>query len=479
VAATFVESSILINACRHARFLLWWRRVPRPHLLLEGSRLLNAPFLKPGIYVYTMLLLLILSVGVQDLNLFAMVAVALVSFFRPLWAMALLPCALLWSPRLNILFLGDEFLFLRLDHALVLGAACHLFMNDAPHQNPQQDRHEFKLFGMISVPMSRCRPLNHPVHAPWLFLLILLCVSTLAGFLQHTLASPEASLMYILHWIYFLLLFTVAFSLGRHLKVVGIYAWVIPILAAACYGLLEIRFPFYERPHVVYRSFERILFEGQANHFGILFSMSAVLGVSLVREHRFRVLGVSLALLSTCALSTTGSRTGWIAWIVAMAVLAMLWWPVLRYTFPLLALTGMLLLPQGLWQGFTAPGSSMFDRLIAWKSALSTVPAYPLLGLGTGARHRSFYDNQYIMTLAENGLPAVLLLLFILAILARSLHQARSTPGISRALCSGTLAALAGVAVSGLTTVSLIVTVVAGPLLWICGVALSQAEDDA
>jgi O-antigen ligase len=111
----------------------------------------------------------------------------------------------------------------------------------------------------------------------------------------------------------------------------------------------------------------------------------------------------------------------------------------------------------------------MYDRLVAWKSALSTVPDFPLIGLGAGARHRSYYDNQYVMTLAESGLLGLGALLILLLGLAATLAQARRA--WASPLGTGALAALAAVATHSMATGSLIVTMVGGPLFWVCGVA--------
>ena len=123
-----------------------------------------------------------------------------------------------------------------------------------------------------------------------------------------------------------------------------------------------------------------------------------------------------------------------------------------------------------------APGSSMYDRLTAWKSALSTVDIYPVLGLGAGARHRSYYDNHYLMTLAESGIVGLALLLLLLLALAHALSHAYGRSQGGTWWCAGALAGLAALAVHGLATATFIVTLVAGPFFWYCGMAFVQAE---
>jgi len=128
-------------------------------------------------------------------------------------------------------------------------------------------------------------------------------------------------------------------------------------------------------------------------------------------------------------------------------------------------------------ESITLPGSSMHDRLVAWKSALSTVAAYPLLGLGGAARHRSFYDNHYVMALAETGMAGLLAWLYWLACMAKTLWHSMRGAEIRRwCLTAGTTAGWAALCVHALANISFVVTVVAGPALWWTGYVLSREE---
>ena len=364
------------------------------------------------------------------------------------WASSLL------TPRLGLLGMGNEVLFLRLDHALLAGVVWHLTVSK---------RHRFK---------------EHPIYVPMAIFLIALMVSAIVGALQGTVPMPTGALLYCAQWAHLMLIFVAAYSLGGQAGRAGIYGWGLGAVSISVYGLCEWVWPFFEPYNVVYRTYERVLFEGQANHYGGFHVLATVIGLALCRERRFRVFGIAMALLATGALYTTGSRTGWIAWTAALAVLMVLWFPRLRYvTLPglLVVLVGI---PDVWWYRASAPGSSMFDRLVAWKSALSTFPVHPLLGLGAGARHRSYYDSQYFMTLSESGLVGLVLLLLVIATLVRALRPKGADHGIGGCLCTGAVAALADACVHSFAAVSFVITVVAGPLFWWCGYALSQRRDE-
>ena len=118
----------------------------------------------------------------------------------------------------------------------------------------------------------------------------------------------------------------------------------------------------------------------------------------------------------------------------------------------------------------------MYDRLVAWKSALSTVEQYPLLGLGAGARHRSYYDNHYIMTLSEAGILGLACLVLLLIGLAHALAHHQPANERDAWWRVGALAGLAALAVHAMATATFVVTMAAGPFFWYCGVALGHAE---
>ena len=378
-----------------------------------------------------------------------------VAFAKPVWGLAALPAALVWTPRFGLLALSGETLYLRLDHGIAAGLILRLATSDTRPSNVYAIR-------------------DSALYAAFAFYLSASALSVLAGAFRHTLPSPAISLIYLAQPVYLVLIFVAAYSLGRRLGPWAVYAWGLAIISVGAYGIAESIWPLPAIEGATYRTFERAVFHRQANHFAGLFAFATPVGIALARTPRWRVLGLGLALVSCAALVGTRSREGALALAVGMGVLLVLWLP--RYRWVAAAgLLALLFVPRDTWHELVAPGSSMAHRFSMWKGALSTLDAHPLLGLGTGARHRSAYDNHYVMLLAENGALGLGLFLIALAHLARALFQ-RSRAMRCNVLCTGCLAGLAGIAVQGMAAICFYVTVIAGPLFWLCGCALAIEE---
>ena len=367
-------------------------------------------------------------------------------------ALLALPALLIWAPRLVLGDSGGEAVFLRLDQFVVAGLVAR---------------------GLLH-PVERLS--SPPAHTAFVLFLATLALSVVLGLLQSTLAAPMSALLYLAQWLEFYGLYVVAWNIAPRIQRYFPYAWALPLVALAAYGLAECAWPFHEDPDVRYRTFERVLFPGQANHVAGLFALATTTGLGMALNPRYRALGIALALLSTLALWPTGSRSGALAWAAGIGTFTLVCVPALRWWASPLLVLGLAAVPDSFWAAHSAPGSSMHDRLVAWKSALSTVDLYPLLGLGAGARHRSYYDNHYLMTLAESGLVGMILLLILLFGLVRALGHASGARPDWRA--AGTLAGLAALMVHGLATATFIVTMTAGPLFWYLGVALSAREEN-
>ncbi len=376
----------------------------------------------------------------------AMLGVFLVALYYPTLALGCTPALLIWAPRLPLATLGDEIFFLRLDQAAIAGM----------------------LVALVTNPRLEIR--TPPAHTAFLLYLMVIVVSIIAGGAQGTLTTPTSALLYLAQWLTWYALFVAAYSLAPGLGNTTAYVWGVPLIALAGYGLAENAWPLYEDPGVAYRTFERGLFPGQANHAGGLFALATVTGIALATVPRHRILGLALAILASLALLPTGSRSGALAWMAGCGTLALLYCPPLRWWTPPLAVLAVVALPTTLWYRFSAPGSSMYDRLVAWKSALSTVADFPVLGLGAGARHRSFYDNHFVMTLAESGFLGLLLMTTFLALLFRATANPMAQP--RNWMATGACAALVAMVVHSMATSTFIVTLVAGPFFWYYGVTL-------
>ncbi|MBN2309742.1 MAG: hypothetical protein JXR94_12265 [Candidatus Hydrogenedentes bacterium] len=380
-------------------------------------------------------------------------AVGAVSFAKPVWGAAALPAALIWTPRIYLAVVGDEALFCRIDHAIVAGLAAYLLIREHPR--------------------------GTSLHVPLVLFLTGLSATTLVGLLRGTAAAPESALLSIAQLAHLGLVFICAHAQGPRLGRAGLYAWALPVAALAAFGVAEWLRPCAPMPDGPYRTFEHVFFAGQANHAAGLLAVGAVVGAALLREPRWRALGAALAVAAGTALIGTRSREGAAALAAAFSGLLLIRVPRLRWLAPV-AVAAVLVVPPETWNALAPPGSSLFDRIVNWKEALSTAPRHPWIGLGLGARHRQFYDNQYLMFLVEGG--AITLVLFVgwLAYLARELGQAAtSSPGLRGALSAGALCGLAAIAFQSLVAVCFVVTLVAGPLYWLAGYALSVEEPES
>ncbi len=390
---------------------------------------------------------LVPSVRVPLLVIGAAVAV---SAAAPTTALALVPALLLWGPRIHLFGMGDEAVFLRLEQPVLLGLLLRLAS--------ERGSRDSALFASLALWTAA------------------VAASVAAGIWRGTLPSAEVALLYLAQFLELALVFVVACAYGPRLGVWGVYAWVLPVVALAAYGIAEYLNPMFTTDLNVYRTFERGLFQREANHYAGVFACAAPLGLALAREPRWRTLGLTLAALSATAMVGTRSREGAVALAVGLAMLFVLRFPRL-WLLPIAACAALLLaVPVETWHEWTGPRSSMHARFELWNRALGTVCDFPLLGLGAGARHRSQYDNFYVMLLAETGLMGLAAFGWWLASLARELLRSARRPGLSGAVAAGALAALAGVATQGLAAVAFAITALAGPLLWLSGWALSLDE---
>lgn len=431
-----------------------FQRPATPRPLLEGSWLLGR--VRRGrwaLWLGGLMGLTLTALGLLGGQGGLLFSAALLGFAlaRPGAALLTLPTLLLWGPRIDLGAMGGEAIFLRLDQVAVAGMA---------------------LRGIAGGPLGFRSP---PGQLPFVAFLSVVALSIAVGLFRGTLTAPMSALLYLVQWVDLYLIYVAAWSLGPRVHHWAAHAWALPIIALAVYGLAEYAWPYPEDAGIRYRTFERMYFPGQANHAAGLFALATATGLGLTLNPRLRTLGLALALLATLALPTTGSRSGVLAWVTGLGAFALIQWRPLRWWTPPLGVLGLAVLPASLWIRLSLPGSSMHDRLVAWKSALSTVHLYPILGLGAGARHRSYYDNHYLMTLAESGLAGLFLLVALLLGVARALGGRVGGP--CAPWTAGALAGLTALGVHGLATATFVVTMTAGPFFWYAGMALAQQEE--
>lgn len=368
----------------------------------------------------------------------------------PVVATALLPAALVWAPRIPLAHVSGELLYLRIDHVLAAGAF-------------------IRMFGSLGVPGRGRR-----VAAALSVLLMVTALSVGAGIVRGTLPHGAVGLAYLAQACQLAVVFLLALQYAHRTNGWAAPAFALPILLAAGYGVAEAVHPI-EALHLgAYKTFERGWFDGQANQFGGLFAAGALAGAAMLFEVRRRGWGVALLAACVAGLWTTDSQQGWLGLGAGLAALVLLGCP---RALPFAALA---LLAMGIWAGpqllesAVAPGSPAEDRLMAWGAALGQVYRAPVLGLGFGARPRGFYDNHYVLMLAECGMAGLAALSLWLAETGRALgvrfREKRS------AMAAAALAMWAAMGVEAGVASVFVVSALGGPVMWYWGIVLGGRD---
>ena len=375
-----------------------------------------------------------------------LLAVYLLAYRFPVVATGLLPLAIMAAPRIMLgEVLGDvsgETLFIRLDHILAAGA----------------------LAGFL----RRGGVKGHATHAWYALALACWGASATVGLMRGECA-PAGATVFLAQTAYLGVVLVLAFTAAPRLGDAGLRVFFLSLCGFAVYGIAEMAWPM--ELGGGYRTYERVFFEGQANHAGGLLALGVVVGMSLGASPRWRVLAPVTALLCAAALAGTHSREAVVAAGAGLFALYALRRPRVALA---MALTGALvfaLAPSGVGDWLAPPGSSLAHRLQHWHNALWSVPGYAVLGLGPGARHRAYYDNQYVLLLAETGFLGLGAFLSWLWATLRTFGTASRDP-----LAAAALAGLVVLAVQGMAAVIFLVTLAAGPAFWLFGYAVAATS---
>jgi O-antigen ligase len=207
-----------------------------------------------------------------------------------------------------------------------------------------------------------------------------------------------------------------------------------------------------------------------------IFSAAAValLGTGLAARTRWLFAGASLFILGNLLLVTPG-RSGYVALLVMLGVLALAWGRAtgrdMRWTAAgavlvvLLTLTALLAVPASrgrIVQALTEARdyqhqtqlTSMGIRVVFWRNSLPIIAERPWIGWGTGAFEEAYTrqvagqtgvlatvtrdpHNQYLNILAQHGVLGFAVFLGFLAVAFRQ----RPPPGVHRVLAVGMLSA--------------------------------------
>jgi len=431
----------------------WWNQAPVPCSLVETSavfQMLHRLGHGPALLVACLLAAAPTVTPLPWSTAGILLLAAATAYGLPGIATATLPFFLLWAPKLSIAGTGNEVVFVRIDHALVLA----ILLRALQEKTLRTDR----------------------VLLPIVAFIMATCVSIITGTLSGTLNGAVAALFYLIQLLYLSGIFIAASTYGTRFPKLGIYSWAYAILTITAYGIAEMIHPVEGVPDGVYRTYERFYFDGQANHVAGLLACGTVTGLALMKTARWRGLGLVLAISGPIAMLGTHSREGFIALAVMLASFVLLPRPRVFLTVLVVTMVAGVMTCGPVLNALAVPGSSFFDRVLNWHAALEAFSHHPLVGLGLGAWHRNSYDNQYIMWLTETGLIGTIVFALWILVLLRKFWQNRNQPGVAGALGVGAFCALAGISVQGLAAVVFIVTILAGPLYWLLGLACAHSE---
>lgn len=327
----------------------------------------------------------------------------------------------------------------------------------------------------------RRRLMVTPIDLCILSFVVLCTLSALHGLCVGTLHEPLLSLLCLLKLIeYFFVFYATLNLLDTPMEVRACWRVFMGACgAAALYGLLESAWPYAHAIHsakFIYRTYERGHFHGDANHVAacLMFAAALVLGRALwAASWRCRVPAFGLYFLLLAAIATTYSRSAYVA-IAASAFLLMSLRGGTRGALFCLAVLCLLIAfaPHDIFRRMSSifidlaeGGGGVAYRVRQIHRAAATIPEFPLLGLGLGARELVFYENVYMFLVSETGLlgaASFLLLLAGLSGMAGGVYRGASDAW-TRGFAAGYLGGLAGLLIEGQTLPVFMLTRVAPP----------------
>ncbi len=329
------------------------------------------------------------------------------------------------------------------------------------------------------------------------FLIFLLAcqISILNGFFMRTIDKPFMSLLYLMKWVEYFLVFVISIRLVSGSKESSFFlrAFYLLGIAVACYGFWEHFFPFAKAVYPnYYRLFERPPFHGDANHIGgfLVLWMGFFTGRFLKTESRREQVVLLFSLLLTFfVLIWTYSRKSYFALAGALLV-AFLFSGGRRRLLVLISLfilSGFLLPTRlgerllDLAEAFSSTDplhSSWAGNLSMWKEAFWNFDHFFLFGAGLGSRHRLFYESQYVLVLTETGLAGmVAFLLLCLAPVREVLHFLRRSLAVNdRGMAVGYMVGFLGLAIHNFSCVSWTVSKIAIPFWFLTALVLAQCH---
>ena len=390
---------------------------------------------------------------------------------RPKIPLSVLIFSLALSPKIILGTLSSQAIPIRIDDILIAFLA---------------------LFLIREVAINGKKFVSSPLDIPILLYLSIGAIATLRGILIGTIDKPIISLLYLCKRIEYFLIFYLFLNLTASKKEAKLFIRIslVTALCVALYGIWEHLYPLAEVAYPgFYRTYERGLFYGQSNHFGAYLMFLSMLTLALATfckklRHKFILFAIMPVLL--LALLWTYSRQSYLALFVALLAFSLLIGG--RRSIPLFIILGLLLLllphtvlerTAQIKEAFLSSDiyhSSMAFRFRQWRMALETFKYYPLLGVGWGARHRAFYESQFVMVLSEIGAIGLMVFLWLLARMFKtSLFTWRTTKeDVLKGLAAGFIVGFLGLVIQGTVLVDFIITRVVGPCWVIIAIMCSD-----
>ncbi len=328
--------------------------------------------------------------------------------------------------------------------------------------------------------------LKTPLNAIIGLYALVITISTLVG-VSAGRVSPAMGLLFVGKYLeYFVIYFLVVNharsrrSLDRMLITAGVTALAVALIAMA-------QIPTGERVSAPFEG-ER----GEPNTLGgYLVLMMCVLGGMALEAPRRKtrwLLAAAVAMLAVPLLYTL-SRSSWMAATASALVLLVMsrqW----RRLLPVLAVGGILLVAfipkevvdragytfsthrESVVVGDVALDSSTSARIRSWSEALTDSASHPFLGHGVTGYH--FIDAQYFRILAETGLIGLVVFLALIYQLYRRTRESslRLSDPMLRGLCTGFLAALAGLLVHAFGGNTFIIVRIMEPFWLVAGLVM-------
>jgi O-antigen ligase len=386
------------------------------------------------------------------------------------WLLVSLPFFAVFLPRIHLGALGNSSIDLRGEDLWTLLLAALLFWDLIFGHSP------------FEVPS---------VESSFLIFLIVGEVSIFSGIVLGTIDKPLVSLLYLLKWFQYFLVFFLTLQMASRenrsfffLK--GFFLFGIVI---AGYGYYEHFFPYTKALYPnYYRLFERAPFHGDANHIGGFLVLWIGFFLGIFSESKKRAAGgilLAAILFAFFPLVWTYSRKSYFALAGCLAaalflvrrkkriLLVILLFTVAGLVLPTRLAERLLDLPEAMTSSDPFH-SSWAGNWVMWKESLQNTDRLFFLGSGLGSRHRLYYESQYVLILAETGIAGVAAFAFLCVTLVLKMGSflVRRTEEAGRGIAEGWLIGFVGILIHSASCVSWTVAKIAIPFWFLTGAVL-------